>query len=208
MWDLIPGPWNHTLSQRQVLNHWATRCPLVQSIYMYYHCSCILHTLIHVYFVISFCPVFFWVQSYSFHHHPSLLHFFWLHWVLSHLFHFFLLRVGHINIHCYSYTLYLIVCLLVGCWFVLKIVFINLREKKREKAFIYLEKKEKKHLFIWERKRERKHELGGGNDRGRGRSRFLNEQGARSQDPGIMTWAEGRCLTDWSTQAPLFLILL
>ena len=27
--------------------------------------------------------------------------------------------------------------------------------------------------------------------------------GAWSQDPGIMTWAEGRCLTDWATQAPL-----
>ena len=27
--------------------------------------------------------------------------------------------------------------------------------------------------------------------------------GARSQDPGIMTWAEGRCLTDWATQASL-----
>ena len=27
--------------------------------------------------------------------------------------------------------------------------------------------------------------------------------GAPSQDPGIMTWAEGRCLIDWATQAPL-----
>ena len=26
--------------------------------------------------------------------------------------------------------------------------------------------------------------------------------GAPSQDPGIMTWAEGRCLTDWATQVP------
>ena len=25
---------------------------------------------------------------------------------------------------------------------------------------------------------------------------------ARSQDPEIMTWAEGRCLTNWATQAP------
>ena len=27
-------------------------------------------------------------------------------------------------------------------------------------------------------------------------------RGAPSQDPGIMTWAEGRCLTDWATQVP------
>lgn len=26
----------------------------------------------------------------------------------------------------------------------------------------------------------------------------------QSQDPGIMTWVEGRCPTDWATQAPLF----
>ena len=25
---------------------------------------------------------------------------------------------------------------------------------------------------------------------------------AESQDPKIMTWAEGRCLTDWATQVP------
>ena len=39
--------------------------------------------------------------------------------------------------------------------------------------------------------------------RGRRRSRLSAEQGtqlgARSLDPGIMTWAEGRCLTDWAT---------
>ena len=28
MWDLIPGPWYHDLSQRQTLNHWATQVPL------------------------------------------------------------------------------------------------------------------------------------------------------------------------------------
>ena len=27
MQDLIPGPWNPNLSQRQMLNHWATQCP-------------------------------------------------------------------------------------------------------------------------------------------------------------------------------------
>ena len=43
-------------------------------------------------------------------------------------------------------------------------------------------------------------------DRERGRSRLPTEQGAqcgaRSQDPGIMTWAKGRRLTHWITQAP------
>lgn len=42
--------------------------------------------------------------------------------------------------------------------------------------------------------------------RGRGRSRLPTEEGApcrtRSWDPGIMTWAEGRRLTDWATQVP------
>ena len=27
IWDLIPGPWDHDLSWRQMLNHWATGCP-------------------------------------------------------------------------------------------------------------------------------------------------------------------------------------
>ena len=27
MWDLIPGPWDHTLSQKQTLNHWAIQVP-------------------------------------------------------------------------------------------------------------------------------------------------------------------------------------
>ena len=31
---------------------------------------------------------------------------------------------------------------------------------------------------------------------------------ARSQDLGIMTWAEGRWLTNWATQVPLFYLLL
>ena len=29
MWDLIPGPWDHDLSQRQTLNHWATQAPFI-----------------------------------------------------------------------------------------------------------------------------------------------------------------------------------
>ena len=46
---------------------------------------------------------------------------------------------------------------------------------------------------------------------GRGRSRLPVEQrtglGTRSQDPEIMTWAEGRYLTNWATQVPLCLRL-
>ena len=50
--------------------------------------------------------------------------------------------------------------------------------------------------------------------RRRWRSRLLAEQGTRcgalSQDPEIMTWAKGRCLTAWATQVSpeLFLRLL
>ena len=49
-----------------------------------------------------------------------------------------------------------------------------------------------------------------GKGRGRERSRLPPEQGAwsgaPSQDPGIMTWAEGRHLTDWATQEPQIFI--
>ena len=31
MWDSISGPWDHNLSRRQRLNHWATQLPLVWS---------------------------------------------------------------------------------------------------------------------------------------------------------------------------------
>ena len=48
--------------------------------------------------------------------------------------------------------------------------------------------------------------MSSGQGRGRGRSRLLAEQGAWcrawSQDPEIMTWAEGRCLPDWATHVP------
>ena len=56
----------------------------------------------------------------------------------------------------------------------LKILFIYFRERQR----------------YWERAQEEK----------RGRSRL---PGAQSQDPGIMTWAEGGHPTDWATQMPL-----
>ena len=32
--------------------------------------------------------------------------------------------------------------------------------------------------------------------------------GTQSQNPGIMTWAEGRHLSDWATQAPQVLIFV
>ena len=56
-------------------------------------------------------------------------------------------------------------------------------------------------LFIYLREwaSEREH-------RGRGRSRTRTEQGAqfwaRSQDPGITTLVEGRCLSNWATRCP------
>ena len=57
----------------------------------------------------------------------------------------------------------------------------------------------------------REYKQGGGAE-GEGEAGSPAEQGARhgaqSQDPGIMTWAEGRCLTDWATQARLLLVFL
>ena len=65
------------------------------------------------------------------------------------------------------------------------------------KIFIY--------LFICQRERER---ASTGRQSGRGRSRLPAEQGARcgtrSQDAGIMTWAEGSRLTNWATQESLY----
>ena len=56
--------------------------------------------------------------------------------------------------------------------------------------------------FIWERK-----SMSRGRDRRR--SRLPAEHGppcgAWSHDPDILTWAQGRCLTDWITQVPLHL---
>ena len=40
---------------------------------------------------------------------------------------------------------------------------------------------------------------GRGRRRGRSRGAWCR---AGSQDPGIMTWAKGRCFTDWATQVP------
>ena len=46
-----------------------------------------------------------------------------------------------------------------------------------------------------------------GRGRGRGRSR-LCWAGVQSQGPAIMTWAEGRRLTDWVTQVPYHIVIL
>ena len=68
------------------------------------------------------------------------------------------------------------------------------------------------YLFDTERERERAWEHSkGAVGRGPGRSWLPTEwraqwgawYGAWSQNPGIMTWAEGRCLTNWATHAPL-----
>ena len=62
-------------------------------------------------------------------------------------------------------------------------------------------------MFMSLRERERECKQA---HRGRGRRRLPTEQGASfgawSQDPGISTWAEGRRLTDWATQAPLLIL--
>ena len=58
-------------------------------------------------------------------------------------------------------------------------------------------------IYLTEREQE---STSKGSSKVRGRTRFLADQGARCgvrlQYPGIVTWAEGRCLADWATQAP------
>jgi len=49
-------------------------------------------------------------------------------------------------------------------------------------------------IYSWETERERQREKQAPKEQ---RARC----GTRSQDPGIVTWAEGRRLTDWATQA-------
>ena len=74
------------------------------------------------------------------------------------------------------------------------------------KDFTYLLMYFLRFAYLFERKHTSK-------DTGRGRSRLPTEQGAwhgtRSQDPEIMTWAEGRRFSDWATQAlRLFFLFL
>ena len=65
--------------------------------------------------------------------------------------------------------------------------------------------KKRFYLPIWEWMRERAQV--GERGRGRRRSRLPTKQeawcGIPSQDPGIRTWAEGKCSTNWATQVPL-----
>ena len=60
-------------------------------------------------------------------------------------------------------------------------------------------------LFIWQDEHERAWAEGAAG-RERGRSRLPMEQdawyGTQLQDPGIIIWAKGRCLTNWATQVP------
>ena len=83
--------------------------------------------------------------------------------------------------------------------------FINLGPHK------YLQLKKIKMLFLYMRKRERE-STSEGRGRKKGRSRLPAEQtaGCRtwSQDPEIMTWAEGRHWTYWATQASLIPTIL
>ena len=72
--------------------------------------------------------------------------------------------------------------------------------------FLFFLKKVSINLF--DREREYKGAYAGG-VAGRGRGRFPIQQGAwrgAPQDPEIMTWAKGRHLTNWATQASLNLI--
>ena len=61
-------------------------------------------------------------------------------------------------------------------------------------------------LRFYLRESEREREIMSRGGKGRGRSRLPAEQEAqcrtRSQDPGIITWAKGRCLINWATQVP------
>ena len=59
-------------------------------------------------------------------------------------------------------------------------------------------------IYLFEKERTQ----AGGRSRGRGGSRLSTEQGTphpglNPRDPGIMIWAEGRCLTDWLTEPQL-----
>ena len=59
-------------------------------------------------------------------------------------------------------------------------------------------------LFIWERvwTRERKQKWEEGKGEAESSQSREPNAGAQFQDPRIMTWAEGKCLTNWPTQHP------
>ena len=53
-------------------------------------------------------------------------------------------------------------------------------------------------IFIYLREKDREHKQG----EGQREKQASHWAGPGSQDPGTMTWAEGRCLADWATQVP------
>ena len=58
-------------------------------------------------------------------------------------------------------------------------------------------------MYLFDRMREHTAGLGAGRER-EGDSPLSKEPNTGSiPDPGIITWAEGRCLTSWTTQALL-----
>ena len=67
-------------------------------------------------------------------------------------------------------------------------------------------------FYLFERVSKRERESTSVGDRGRGTSILPSEQGAphgtQSQDPGIMTAAEGQHFTDWATRALLYMLCL
>ena len=74
-----------------------------------------------------------------------------------------------------------------------------LLEGSNQNLLLFLNLFYRVYLFEREREREREHKR-------RGRSWLPAEQrawfGAWSQDPEVMTWIKGRCLTNWVTQVP------
>ena len=60
------------------------------------------------------------------------------------------------------------------------------------------------YLFIWESERAQAGGAAEGEEEAGSLLSREAQRGIRSQDPGIMTWAEGRRLTNWATQAPQF----
>ena len=107
----------------------------------------------------------------------------------------------------------------ITCLFVVLFISLSLRPSKTKylgerqyliHLFILITLMFLKILFIYLTEREPESPSWGRRE-GRGRSRLPTEQGAGcrapSQDPGVMTWAKGRCLTDWATQAPLITLI-
>ena len=101
---------------------------------------------------------------------------------------------------------YIPLSLLLWCLFCGTCKIITFSHVSRETciiAFLFFLIFLKDFIYLFHRQRS---QVGREAGRERGRSRLPAEQrarcGTRSQDPEIMTWAEGRGLTHWATQAP------